>query len=453
MKLSPFSSHLRALMALGLPLVGSNVAQLMLHLTNTVMLGWYSVAALAAAALATSFYVLIYLVGSGFGWAVMPLVASASAQGDEVTIRRVTRMAIWLSAIYALLVMPAFIWSGPLLRASGQTEEVAALAQTYLRIVGIGLIPALFTIVLRGYLAGQERTQVVLWVTLTAVPINAAVNWVAIFGRFGVPEMGVAGAATASLAVQCISVLLLSVYAARHPALRPHRLFQRFWRPDWSAMGRIFGLGWPIGLTNLSEAGLFSATAVMMGWIGTTALAAHGIAIELAALAFMIHMGISNAATIRTGRFMGAGQGSDLRRGAVVALALSGGVVLVVIAVFLLAPVPLLSAFISPEEPQREAVLAVGVSLLAAAAVFQLGDAMQAMVLGLLRGIQDTKVPMVIVAISYWLVGIPASYGLGFHTALGPQGVWLGLACGLLLAAVLLMTRFWRQAVALPDKA
>lgn len=447
----PTSAHVRALAALGLPLVGSNVAQLALHLTNTIMLGWYDVRALAAAALATAFYTMIYLVGSGFGWAVMPLVASATAQGDDTTIRRVTRMGMWLSAFYALLIMPTMIWSRPILLALGQEEVVATLAQTYLRIVGLGLIPTLFTIVLRSYLAAQGRTQVVLLVTVIAVPVNAAINWLLIFGRFGLPEMGVAGAATASLTVQLIGVLLLAFYASRQRDLRSQRLFQRFWRPDRPAMGRVFGLGWPIGLTNLSEAGLFNATAVMMGWLGTTALAAHGIAMELAAVAFMVHMGISNAATVRTGRFLGAGQGRDLRRGAAVALGLSGVFALLVIATFLLAPGALVALFISPAEPERDAVLAVGISLLAAAAVFQLGDAAQALVLGLLRGIQDTRVPMVIAAISYWLVGVPASYLLGFRAGLGPQGIWLGLACGLGLAAVLLMTRFWRQVRAMPD--
>lgn len=441
----PISSHLRELLALGLPLIGSNIAQLALHLTNTVMLGWYDVRALAAAALGTSFYVLFFLMGSGFGWGVMPLVAAAAAQGDEVTIRRVTRMGIWLSILFSLIAMPILTWSEPLLLALGQTEEVARLGQIYLRIAGLGLIPALTTIVLRGYLAGQGRTQVVLWVTLAAVPLNAGVNWLLIFGNLGLPEMGVGGAAAASLSVQILSVLLLGAYAAWLPALRPQRLFRRFWRLDGAALRRVFALGWPIGLTNLSEAGLFNATAMMMGWVGTTALAAHGIAMELAALAFMVHMGLSNAATVRTGRFFGEGNWAELRRGAAVALALSAAFAVLVVTTFLVLPEPLVAAFISPAEPERAMVLSVGVTLLAAAAVFQFGDAAQAMVLGLLRGIQDTRVPMVIAAISYWLVGIPASYWLGFHAGIGPRGIWLGLACGLALAAVLLMVRFWIQ--------
>ena len=446
----PLSRHLRALVALGLPLIGSNVAQLALHLTNTIMLGWYDITALAAVSLATAFYVTIYLAGSGFGWAAMPLIAAAAGQGDDTTIRRVTRMAMWLSIAYAVLVTSLLLFSGRILLALGQDPGVVALAQTYLRIVAFGLIPALLVIVLRSYLAAQDHARTVLWVTALAVPLNAGINWLLIFGNAGFPELGIAGAGIASVTVQTLSALLLALYAGLHPVFRPQRLFQRFWRADWAALRRVFSLGWPIGLTNLSEAGLFNATAVMMGWIGTAALAAHGIAMEIASVAFMIHMGISNAATVRTGRFFGGGEGRDLRRGAAMALLLSGAVTLVVVTSFLTMPEAMIALFLSPQEADRAAVLAVGVSLLAAAALFQLGDSTQAMVLGLLRGIQDARVPMLITAFAYWMVGVPAGYLLGFHTSLGPQGVWLGLATGLLLAGAMLMARFWRRALALP---
>ncbi|KFI33986.1 multidrug transporter MatE [Haematobacter missouriensis] len=443
----PILSHVKALLALGIPLIGSNVAQVALHVSNTVMLGWYDVTALAAATLATASYVVLFYFGAGFAQAVMPLVAEAAGTGDETTARRVTRMGMWLSVLYGILLLPVMFWSRPLFGLLGQDPAVSELAQTYLRIVGPAIIPALVVMVLRSYLAALGRTQVVLWVTLTGLAVNIVANWALIFGNWGFPALGIAGAATASALVQLVTMGLLAGYAAWLPELRHNRLFQRIWKPDWQAFGRVFWLGWPIGLTSLAESSLFTAAAVMMGWIGPKPLAAHGIAMELTALAFMLHVGLSNAATVRTGRFLGERNWPELRRGAVVALCLSAICGVGIIVTILTIPGPLIELFLSPSETDREAIIAIGTALLAAAAVFQFGDAAQVMALGLLRGVQDTRVPMFIAGLSYWIVGVPASYLLGFHFGLGPQGIWYGLAVGLILAAILLLLRFWTRAL------
>jgi MATE family multidrug resistance protein len=299
---------------------------------------------------------------------------------------------------------------------------------------------------LKGYLAAFERTQVVLWATIAAVAANAAMNWALIFGNWGAPELGVVGAAVASVVSQGLTVLCLAIYAGWLPELRRFRLFQRFWRADWTGLRRVFRLGWPIGLTGLAESGLFHASALMMGWIGTQELAAHGIALEACALAFMVHLGLSNAATVRVGWADGAGDAANLRRGARVAIALSAGFGLVVIFFFLTIPEPILSLFLDTSRPDSADIIRIGVVLLAFGAMFQMADAMQVIALGLLRGIRDTRVPLVIAALSYWVIGIPASYLLAFRLDMGAQGLWLGLVIGLTLAAVLLMLRFWMRA-------
>ena len=203
----------------------------------------------------------------------------------------------------------------------------------------------------------------------------------------------------------------------------------------------MFRLGWPIGLTNLAEVGLFAASSVMMGWLGTLPLAAHGIALQVTSVVFMVHVGLSNAATVRAGQAAGRGDGQGLRDGARVVLALSGAVALGTSALFLGLPDPLIGLFLDPADPARAAVIATGRGLLAAAALFQLVDAAQVMSLGLLRGVQDTRVPMLIAGLSYWVVGVPASYGLGFTLGLGGPGIWLGLAIGLALAGVFMLWR------------
>lgn len=440
------AGHTRAVLVLGLPLIGSHLAQVALQITDTLMMGWYSIEALAALVLGATAFFTIFIMGSGFAWAVMPMVAHAAGSGEEAEVRRVTRMGLWLSALFGLLVFPFFWFSGTVLRGIGQDPEVSALAQDYMRIMGPGMVPALLVMVLKSYLAALERTQIVLWTTVLAALLNVPLNWMLIYGNLGMPALGVEGAAIGSVIVQVMSLLVLVVYAGRLKALARFALFQRIWRPDWPAFVRVFRLGWPIGLTNLAEAGLFTASTVLMGWIGTRELAAHGIAIEITSAIFMVHLGLSNAATVRAGRAAGAADGDALRRGAGVAITLSLSIAAMTIAIYWLLPERLMGLFLAPDDPDRAVVIAIGVSLLAVAAIFQLADAAQVMAMGLLRGIQDTRVPLVIAAISYWGIGVPASWLLGVRLGLGGEGVWAGLVIGLTLAAVFMNLRFWRKA-------
>ncbi len=437
-----YPEHARAILVLGLPLIGGHVAQMAIGVTDTVMLGWYGVEALAAVTLASTYFFLLFLMGSGFAMAVMPMVASYAAEDDEVSLRRVTRMGLWLSAGFGVSVLPLMLWAEPVLLMLGQSPQVARDGGLYLGIAGWGMVPALLVMVMKSYLAALERTQIVLWITLAAAVVNALANYALVFGNWGAPELGVRGAAIASFATQAVSLLGVVIYALR--ALPEHQIFVRLWRPDWQMLARVFRLGLPIGITNLSEVGLFAASAVMMGWLGVVPLAAHGIAVQMAGLTFMVHMGLSNAATIRAGNALGRRDAPHMARGAHTAFVLSLVMSLVTIAVFLLWPEMLISAFIERDEPARAQIMVIGVALLAVAALFQLVDGVQVIALGLLRGVQDTSVPMVLAAISYWGVGLPTAYLLGFVFDLGGVGVWFGLVVGLGGAALTLSWRFWR---------
>jgi len=430
---------------LGLPLIGSHVAQLAITITDTVMLGWYAVEALAAVTLASSFAFVIFIVGSGFAFAVLPMVASAMAEDDETQVRRVTRMGMWISALYGACVLPLMIWSKPILLALGQTPEIADLASSYLSIYAIGMIPALLVMVLKNYLAAMEHTQSVLWITIVAALVNGVFNYALIFGNFGAPELGIRGAAISSVVVQIASVLMVAVYI--NWVFPHHAMFQRFWRPDPEAFARTFRLGWPIGLTNLAESGLFSATAVLMGWLGALALAAHGVALQLASITFLFHLGLSQAATVRAGRAMGRQDGRGLRDGAKVAIAMSLVFGLLTVAILLTVPEFLLRLFLDPTDPALPDIIAIGVTLLAVAALFQVVDGAQVIALGLLRGLQDTRIPMLHAALSYWVIGMPACYIMGFWLDWQGVGVWMGLVVGLSAASALLMHRFWTKGV------
>ncbi len=436
--------HLARLVALGLPLVGSQVAQMAIGVTDTVMLARYDVEALAGQVLGSSLFVLLLLLGAGFGWSIMGIVAAAEARGDAAEIRRVTRMALWLSTAFGVLAMPVFLVAGPLFGLLGQAPVPAELAGRYLGIQGWSLFPALWIMVLRSYLAGIGRTRAVFWTTLMALGLNGVLNYALIFGRLGAPEMGVAGAALGSLIGTAAWALALGACAVR--AVPDHALLTRIWRPDGAALGRVLRLGLPIGITTVAEAGLFSASSVMMGWLGTVPLAAHGIALQITSITFMVHVGLSQAATIRAGNAAGRGDADGLRLGAGVALGLSAAFVAATVAMLLSVPGPLYALFLGADEPARAEVVALGAGLLAAAALFQLVDAAQVMALGLLRGVQDTAVPMWLAAISYWAVGAPAAWAMGFALGLGGVGIWLGLAAGLGTAAVTMQARFWRGA-------
>ncbi|MCV2868183.1 MATE family efflux transporter [Defluviimonas sp. WL0002] len=439
-----YPAHARALLVLGLPLIGSNIAQMALHVADTVMVGWYGTIELASVVIGSATFFVIFILGSGFAQAVMPMVASALARGDEVQVRRDTRMGLWLSIGFSVLTIPVFWWSGALLLALGQEPRVAELGQDYLRIAGLGMLPALVLTALRSLLSALERAGVVLWATIAGVFLNVFLNWLLIFGNWGAPEMGVRGAAIASASTQFLMMALLALHSSFHPALRRFQLFVRFWRPDYAALVQVFRLGWPIGLTGLFESGLFEAAAIMMGWIGAVELASHGIALQLAAITFMVHLGLSNAATVRAGRAFGIGDMIGLRDGARTAIYMSSLFGVLVVTAFLMLPEPMIRLFLDPENPQGPQIVAYATSLVAMAALFQMADSAQVMALGLLRGIHDTRVPMVIASISYWLIGIPVSYLLAFPMGMGGIGLWLGLVAGLTVAAVLLMWRFWR---------
>ncbi|MCU4653575.1 MATE family efflux transporter [Roseibacterium sp. SDUM158016] len=440
------AQHLRATLTIGGPLIGGQLAQTLITLTDTLMMGWYGAEELAAVALGGSYFHVVLILGMGFGLAVMPMVAAAASNEDVQAVRRVTRMGLWIGILFSLAILPALWFSGAILLALGQAPQIASDAQDYLRIAGLAILPAVLGLVLRSHLSALERPRIVLWAWLGGAALNAGMNWVLIFGNLGAPELGIQGAALASLGTQILIFIVLAVFAARARGLSRYTLFARFWRPDPEVFASVFRLGWPISLTLLAESGLFVGTMIMMGWIGTVEIAAHGIALQIVSVTFMVHIGLSSAATVRAGHAWARGDAEGLRLAAIAALMLSGLMVAVTILLLVTVPGLLVGLFVEPGDPLRPEIVALGAQLLIVAAFFQLADAAQVMALGLLRGVQDTRVPMIHAVVSYWLVGMPAAYLLGFEAGFGAPGIWWGLVVGLVLAGGLMMARFWRGA-------
>ncbi|MEM8553631.1 MAG: MATE family efflux transporter [Pseudomonadota bacterium] len=451
MALGQLTSDIRALLVLGLPLVGSQLAQASIQIVDTLMLGRYDVEVLAGVVLANALFFSTFIVGSGFAWAVTPLVAAAVTKGDLVRVRRVTRMGGWASLGFAALVIPVMLSGEALFLALGQAPEQAAIAREYLSVAAWGMAPALGVMVLRSHLTAVEHTRIVLWVTLAATLLNAFLNWVFIFGNLGAPEMGARGAALASLALHIASLGALVLYIQRW--FPDQALFVRLWRPDWEELGQVLKLGWPIGVALLAETGLFSAAAIMVGWVGAVELAAHGIALQLATMTFMIHMGLSHAATVRAGTAYARGDWAGLRRGGQAALIVSLSVALVSACGLVALAEPLVSLFLDPNDPSRAMIIAIGAGLVVAAAIFQMADGAQVTMISLLRGLQDTRRPMILAAFSYWIIGAPLAYVIGILWGGGAFGVWMGLVAGLTCASGLLFHRFWRVMVPRLDAA
>ena len=434
--------HARATLALGLPLVGTQIAQIAIATTDVVMLGWYGTEELAATVLGSQAFFVVYIFGSGFASAVLPLAAQAEGRNDPTHVRRSVRMGMWILLLYAVVVMPLLWQLEPALIALGQKPELAALASDYIRIAQWGMFPALMMMALRSFFAARSRAGIVLWSALFGTIVNGILNYGLIFGHFNLPEMGVRGAAVASVVSSSVIFLIMAGWAFWHPRHQEYKLFQRFWRPEWPAFFEVFRLGLPIGLTILAEVGLFLAASVMMGWLGTIQLAAHGIALQLASISFMVPLGLSNAATVRIGQAYGRGDKAGLARAAHTVMGLSVLISFAAATLFWLMPETLISLFLDESNVDAAELLSVAVPLLLVAAGFQLVDAIQAIGAGLLRGIKDTRIPMIMAVISYWPIGLSAAYGLGFGLGLGGPGIWAGLAVGLGVAAVLLNLRF-----------
>lgn len=443
MDFARYQPHLRATLALGLPLIGGHLARIAIGIADTVMIGWYGVEPLAALVLGTSLFMLLLLFGSGFGIAVAGQLAMALARGDETQVRRATRMALWLSTILALLVMPVFWWSGPIFDLLGQPPVVAQYAQDFLRIAGFSLFPALWGVVLATYLAALGKPNIAAIITLAGLPLTVFLNWVLIFGNLGAPELGVRGAAIAMLVANCCMAGLVLLYATWLPQARRFALMRNFWRPDWPDFRAVLRLGLPVGMVLVAEVAMFAGTGVMMGWIGTIELAAHGIALQLTSIPFMVQIGLANAATLRVGQARGRNDRQGMFDASVTVLALSLGMVVVSMAAFILIPRGLMSLYLDPANPESARILAVGTVLMFWAALFQLFDAMQAVMQGFLRGVQDTRVPLYYGLFAYWVVGLPLAYVLAFVAGVGPQGLWIGLMLGLIVASVLLGRRFF----------
>ncbi|MBD9373236.1 MATE family efflux transporter [Rhizobium sp. ARZ01] len=438
-----WAAHVRATLTLGVPLVGAQLAQLGIHTTDVVILGRLGAAHLAAMVLAGQFYFTIFIFGSGFATAVIPMVAQAYGRGDVVSVRRSVRMGMWAVLLYSLLTVPIFSYAETILLFADQKPEVAALAHKYLAIAHWGMPPALLFMTLRGLVSAHGKAGIILQITIVILIVNAIFAYALVLGHFGLPALGMEGAAIVSFGVNLLSFILIVAYVQSRPEMRRYELFVRFWRADWPAFFEVLHLGLPISLTILAEVSLFTVASLLMGSIGTIELAAHGIAMQLASIAFMIPYGLAQAGTVRVGVARGKGDHVGVVRASIsvtvvaCVIAVAGGVL------FALMPTTLAGIFLDRQSPEAAQVLAYAGPLVVIAGIFQLVDGLQVIAAGLLRGLKDTRVPMILALIAYWPIGFACAWIFAFPLGLGGIGVWLGFLFGLAAAAVMLCWRYY----------
>jgi MATE family multidrug resistance protein len=439
-----WSRDIRATATLAWPLILTNVAQVALATTDVIMMGWLGPDALAAGALGVNLNFAFLIFAIGLVTATSPLIAIELGRRRHSVreVRRTVRQGFWAAVAISLPVWTILWQAEPILLALGQQPRLAHAAAAYLHTFQWGFLPFLIYAVLRNFVAALERPLMALWIGVAAVVINAVAVWSLMFGHFGLPPLGLPGAGIGTTLTNTFMAVGLATVVSLDRRFRRYRLFGRLWGADWPRFRQIWRTGLPIGAALAFEVTIFNAATFLMGLISADALAAHAIAIQIPSLAFMVPLGLGMAATVRVGLAYGAGDTAAVARAGWSAYGLALVYACGTAAAMLFAGRQLVGAFLDLDAPDNQVVVGLAVTFLVYGGLFQFVDGAQAVASGMLRGLGDTRVPMIYAAIGYWGIGLPVGAALAFRTGLGGSGVWIGLATGLAVVAVL-MTRRW----------
>ena len=428
--------------SLALPLILAQLAQVSMGLIDTLMVGRLSGGALAGIALGGNIFFFALIVGLGVMGAVGPTVSQAFGAGDLGTASRATRQSFYIAL---LLSVPAFVlfWNAEaLLLRMGQEPQNAELAAAWLRAICWGYLPSLWLAGLRGLLEGLSKPRPIMLIAFLGVGLNIIANYTLIFGHFGFPALGAVGTGWASAFVYWMMFVVAALYVRR--ALPNLGIFTSFPRPDFPMLRSLFAIGLPIGMMSGFESGLFSVTAILMGTFGTVTLAAHQIAIQTASFTFMIPLGLAAATAVRVGQAVGRRDAFGARRSGWIGIGLSVAFMTCTALAFWLIPERIASFFLQADNPANLPIIRTAVQFLAFAAAFQIFDGLQVSAAGALRGLKDTRTPMLLALLSYWGVGLVSGLFFAYVVGLGAAGLWCGLVLGLVSAALLLVGRFRR---------
>lgn len=455
MSLLPSALHteLRATLRLAGPVVAAQLAHISMGFVDTVMVGRLGPEALAGVALGNTIFFFFAIMGMGMVRAVGPLVSQAVGAEKPAAVGRSVRQGLWLAAGLGLFILLVLSNIEPVLRWTGQREVAIDGATRYLDAIRWGILPFLGFAALRSFVEGLSRPLPVTIIAFVGVVVNIGANELLMFGRWGLPALGLAGTGWASTIVFSTLFGLLALFVHRTEPFATHGVFVRLREPDPSYLRELVWVGAPMGASRGVESSLFMVTTVLMGTLGTTALAAHQVALQCAAFAFMVPLGIGMAGTVRVGQAAGARDESGARRAGGVAMGLATLFMAGTAILFWTLPRPIVGLYLDLSDAGNAEVIALAVQLLGVAAVFQLFDGLQVAAHGALQGLKDTRVPMGIAVVTYWGIGLVTGYLWGVRGSGGPEALWWGLVVGLAAAAVLLLARFHRQVERAVDEA
>ena len=438
--------ELQATLALAWPLILANLTMQLIQATDVVLLGWLGSKELAAAALALSLSFGMILFALGVLTACSPMMASAlGARSNAVRdVRRTFRQGVWAAAMMAVPTLIVLWNAEQVILFFGQDPELARLAGWFLRGYMWVIPPWMLFQVMRNFVSALERPGWVLVISTLGIPLNAVLSWSLIFGHLGLPELGLIGGGIGSSVVWAAMALALALVILTDRQFRRFHLFGRFWRPDWPRFRQLFKLGGPIGLTMGFEGGVFSAAAYLMGLFGAPSVAAHQIALQIAATTFMVPLALGQATTVRVGLAYGRRDREGIGLAGWTSLGLSTAFMTLMATLMFIFPRELITLFLA-DTRENATVIELGMSFLRIAALFQIVDGWQVVGAGMLRGIHDTRVPMIFALFGYWAIGLGVGIALAFFMGWRGIGIWTGLAAGLGVVAVLLIRRWSRR--------
>lgn len=438
---SKYKSDFRQNLTLALPIMAGQLGQVLVNFIDNLMVGQLGPNALAAVSLAIAIYISFMIVGMGISYALPPLVAAAAGRNHHQGISSLFKHSLVINLGYALLCAILVEIGLPLLSHLGQDPEVVKLATPYLRLSGWTMIPLMLFQSLRCYADGMSETKPAMIASLIGNVFNVLFNYMFIYGKFGAPAMGVAGAALGTLFARSIMVILLVLILIKWKGIWKHIKNAKYFSYEISTIKHVLTIGIPTSMQMFFEVSAFAGAALIMGTLGPIPQAAHQIAINLAAMTFLTCTGFGIAATIRVGHFYGQENRKGVYDAGMSSILQVTFFMLVGAIIFILLRNVLPTMYINDPD-----VIALASGLLIVAGIFQVSDGVQVVAQGALRGIQDVKIPTLITFMAYWIFGLPFSYLSANYLGMGPTGVWIGLVIGLTISASLLTLRFRRLA-------
>jgi len=438
--LARLASESRTTIRLAVPLIIGQLGQMLISLSDTLMLGWLGVTPLAACSFANTVLYLPMMFGIGMSMAVSIRVSQARGARDPAAARRALRHGLFITFALGLLTLAGAFLLLPFLGLLRQDPRVIGAVPDYFLIVAASMVPAMATMAVKNHADAMNRPWPVFWISIGGVALNIVLNWVLIFGHWGAPAMGLEGAGVATLAARCASLAGMVAWCRADTAMRewvPRRWLRV---PDWRAMRELLRTGFPASMQLLAEVSAFVMATFIIGSMGEAALASHQVAIQCAATIFMVPLGISMALTVRIGECFGAGRYAAMRP-----VVVSGWAMGILFTMFSATGFVVFNRVIAGWFIDDPAVLEVAASLLVVAAVFQFCDSLQIIAAGALRGLDDVRVPAWIAFWAYWVVSIPLGAALAYPLGLGVGGMWWGITLGLTITAILLGRRIWRK--------